>query len=367
MEPIRVLQVVPNMHAAGLETLIMNMYRNIDREKIQFDFLVHYEQRNFYDDEIESLGGKIYRLSFREDKNIIKYLKDLDSFFSEHSEYKIIHGHMESTACFYLKVAKKYNVPIRILHSHNTSTEKNLKGSIKRQLLKLSTRNANKYFACSVAAGKFLYGNKKFEIINNAVDAERFSFDLEERKIIRKELNIDDYFVFGHVGRFNTQKNHKFLLQVFSEFLKTKPNSRLLLVGEGELENEIKTEINELGIVDHVLLLGVRKDVNRIYQALDIFLLPSLFEGLPVVGIESQASGTISVVSDTITDELKVTDLVSFLPLEKGAEYWAQHIINYSDYSKKDVSKQIKNSGYEVKAEASKLMKRYVDLHYVNK
>ena len=122
MEPIRVLQVVPNMHAAGLETLIMNMYRNIDREKIQFEFLVHYEQRNFYDDEIESLGGKIYRLSFREDKNIIKYLKDLDSFFSEHSEYKIIHGHMESTACFYLKVAKKYNVPIRILHSHNTST-----------------------------------------------------------------------------------------------------------------------------------------------------------------------------------------------------------------------------------------------------
>lgn len=366
MTLIRVLQVVPNMHAAGLETLIMNMYRNIDRNKVQFDFLVHYKQRYFYDDEIEALGGKIYRLSFREDNNIIKYLKDLDSFFSKHGEYKIIHGHMASTAYFYLRAAKKHNIPIRILHSHNNSTEKTLKGKIKKQMLKLSTLYANKYFACSIVAGEFLFGKKNFKVINNAINVEYFAFDPKERALIRKELNIDDHLVLGHIGRFNTQKNHKFLLKVFAEFLKINPDTRLLLVGEGELENKIKIEISELGIENQVMLLGVRKDVNRIYQALDFFLLPSLFEGLPVVGIESQASGTVTIVSDKITELLKITDLVSFLPLENGANFWAQYIKNYGNYQKKDVSQQIKNSGYEIKSEANKLMKYYIDLCLVN-
>lgn len=366
MAPIRVLQVVPNMHAAGLETVIMNMYRNIDRNKVQFDFLVHYKQRYFYDDEIEALGGKIYRLSFREDNNFIKYLKDLKSFFSTHVEYKIIHGHMASTAYFYLRAARKQNIPIRILHSHNTSTEKNSKGKIKRQMLKLSTIYANKYCACSIAAGEFLFGKRKFNVINNAINVEYFAFDPKVREVIRKELNVDDYLVLGNIGRFNTQKNHKFILKVFFELLKINPDARLLLVGEGELESKIKTEIRELGIGDKVMLLGVRKDVNLIYQALDFFLLPSLFEGLPVVGVESQASGTVSIVSSKVTEELKITDLVSFLPLEKGADYWAHYIKNYRNYQKKDVSEQIKNSGYEIKTEANKLMQYYIDLCSVN-
>lgn len=211
-EPIRVLHIVPNMQAGGLETLIMNIYRNIDRTKVQFDFLVHYTGNYFYDDEIRSLGGRIYKLSVRDDNNFIKYLKDLDAFFKKHPEYKIVHGHMESLGQFYFKAAKKNGVPVRVAHSHNSATENTIKGKIKGLLLKRYKVFATDYFACSQKAGEFMFANKKFTVLKNAIIVNNFIYNENERNRLRKELGIKGKIVIGHAGRFCEQKNHKFLI-----------------------------------------------------------------------------------------------------------------------------------------------------------
>lgn len=367
MEKIRVLQVVPNMHAAGLETLIMNIYRNIDRSKVQFDFLVHYEERHFYDDEIEKLGGEIHRLSFRNDGNVVKYLKDLDKFFQNH-KYLIVHGHMASTACFYLGMAKKHNVPIRILHSHNTSTEKNFKGLIKQQLLKISTLFANNYFSCGELAGRFLYKDKPFTIIHNAINLDIFKPDFDERIKLRKEYCLEEKFVLGHIGRFNSQKNHIFILKMFEKFHKLEPNSVLILVGEGETEDYIRKKVDDLKLNDAVYFLGVRRDVDKIYNMFDVFVLPSLFEGLPVVGVECQAVCKQVLFSNTITKEIMITDLAESLPIndENAVDIWCEKLYKIKNkhitlcYEK--VKKQLEKSGYNIKVEASILQDNYLDL-----
>lgn len=360
-DKIRVLQVVPNMDAGGLESFIMNMYRNIDREKIQFDFLIHYTKKSHFDEEIERLGGKIYRLSFREDNNLIKYIYDLIKFFKEHSEYRIVHGHMLSTAVFYLGIAKIYNVPVRIIHSHNTSTEKKIKGIIKYFMIKLSKKFSNVWLACSEAAGKFVYGNKSFKIINNAIDIRKFIYNNNTRKKIREELNIEDKFVIGHIGRFNSQKNHKFLLDIFNEISKKKENAVLLLIGKGELEKDIKKKIDKLGLNNRVMLLGVRSDVDVLYQAFDVFLLPSLFEGLPVVGIEAQAAGIQTIFSNTITKEVKISELAHFIDLNDTEEKWAEYILSLERYEHIDTSKDIEKYGYNMNKEAKRIMKFYIN------
>lgn len=366
MKPLRILQVVPNMHAAGLETLIMNLYRNIDRTKIQFDFLVHYTERCFYDDEIEALGGHIYRLSFREDGNFAKYIKDLKKFFSTH-HYMIVHGHMASTACFYLKYAKKYNVPVRILHSHNTSTEKNIKGKIKKQLLKISTLYANEYFACGKDAGQFLYGNRNFEIIHNAIDLNKFKYDEEIRKIARKKYNLHNDFVIGHIGRFNSQKNHRFIIDLFEKFHYNHSNSKLVLIGEGELENEIKQVVKDKKMNDCVLFLGILKDTNLIYNMIDVFVLPSLFEGLPVVGIEAQAAKCDIIMSDKITREVSVTNYVKYLPIDTSdsIDKWVNEVENIfmcKKEKKGNVFEQLTKSGFNASEEAKRLQEIYLKL-----
>lgn len=367
MKTLRVLQVVPNMHAAGLETLIMNLYRNIDRNKVQFDFLVHYEEPCFYDDEIEALGGKIYRLSFRNDHNILKYINNLNSFFKEHN-YDIVHGHMASTACFYLGIAKKNGVPIRILHSHNTSTESTIKGFIKHQLLKFSTLFANEYFACGKLAGEYLYKNKPFTIIHNAIDLNKFTYDFNIRKTMKMKYNFENDFIIGHIGRFNTQKNHKFIIDVFEKVHSRIPNAKLILVGEGELEGEIKKIVINKNLNEFVKFMGIIKDTNAIYNMIDVFILPSLFEGLPVVGVECQATGCITLMSDTITKEIGLTNLVDFLPIEstEAINVWVNKIEGI--YLKKDYSlrintkNQLKDNGYDIIVESNNLMEKYKNL-----
>lgn len=364
---LRILQVVPNMHAAGLETLIMNIYRNIDHTKVQFDFLVHYQEDFFYDEEIRLIGGEIYKLSFRNDGNIFKYIKDLDHFFSLH-KYDVVHGHMASTACFYLGIAKKYGIPVRIIHSHNTSTERTLKGFIKHKLLKYSTLFANQYFACAEKAGKYLYGKHDFTIIHNAINLDVFTPNSQLRTTMRLNMDLDDKFIVGHIGRFNTQKNHKFMINIFAKLLKIVPKSVLVLVGEGELESNIIQQIAELGIQDNVKLLGVRKDINAIYNMLDVFILPSLFEGLPVVGIESQATGTLTLMSDKISREVQVSQLVEFLPIDtsNAQEKWVKKLVEIANSSKiiaaNELKRQLQRNGYDINKEAEKLIELYKTL-----
>lgn len=348
--PIRILQVVPNMQAGGLESLIMNLYRNIDRDKIQFDFIVHYTEKKHFDDEIESLGGKIYRFSLREDNNIFKYIKQLDKFFKEHKEYKIIHCHMSSIGFLVFLIAKKNGIKIRIAHSHNTSTERNLKGIIKSILIKPYKYVATVNLACSNEAGKYLYGKKKFKVIKNGVDVSKFRYNEQVRNEKRKELKIENDFVLGHIGRIEPQKNHLFLLEIVKCMVEKNKNTKLLIVGTGILEEDVKKRIKELGIEENVKMLGVRSDVNELYQAMDAFCLPSLFEGLPLVAVEAQMSGLPCYFSDVITKECRILDSSKYISLNESAEYWATEILKSNKKQERVISDEIINkSGFDIK------------------
>lgn len=361
MEPIRILHVVPNMQAGGLETFIMNVYRNIDREKIQFDFLVHYSKHCFYDDEIEQLGGRIYRMTVREDKNFIRYIIQLNQFFEKHREYTIVHGHMTSFGIFYFFVAKNHGVNVRICHSHTSSADRSPKGFMKRILEKLSKTYANVRFACSESAGKYMFGKDDFVVIPNAVNIARFRFNDEIRKQIREQLHLSEKLVVGHVGRFDVEKNHSFILAVFHEIKRINPDSMLILIGTGKLFLSIQNEANELGLQDSVLFLGARTDVNVLYQAMDILILPSFYEGLPIVTVEAQCAGLAVFASDAVSKEARITDNLYFIPLKCGAKYWSDQILKTAkNYKRKDMTSEIQKSGFEIKSVSDKLTDFYL-------
>lgn len=360
-EPIRVLQVVPNMNAGGLETLIMNLYRNIDREKVQFDFLVHYKGEFFFSEEIRHLGGKIYHLSVRNDNNVLKYLIDLSSFFKKHHEYNVIHGHMVSTAIFYLYFAKRNGVSFRIIHSHNTNTNNDAKGFLKKILAKTAPIFANKYMACGDLAGKALFGRKNFFVINNGVETGKFKYDKKERVRIRQFYNLQDSIVIGHVGRFTMQKNHKFLLNVFAQIYEINKNAVLLLVGDGELKEKVFEQAKKLGISEYILYMGIRNDMEKIYQAMDVFVLPSFFEGFPVVAIECQSAGLPMIVSNSVSKEIAITPLVEFHGLDESETIWAEAALRLANSSRRDYSYEVKNAGYDIKREAHILSEMYLN------
>ncbi|WP_186576556.1 glycosyltransferase family 1 protein [Aquibacillus kalidii] len=360
---IRVLMINYKMQCAGIESFIMNMYRNIDRTKVQFDFLVHYKERQFYDDEIEELGGKIYRLSVREDNNFIKYKKDLKNFFSMHPKYDIVHGHMESFGKFYLKAAKDAGVPIRIAHSHIAQRNSGLKGFIKNYLNKSFKTYSTELFACSDAASNYAFGDDaEVTIYNNAIDSERFKYNATIRERVRYELGLENKFVIGHIGRFNTQKNHSFLIDVFQAVHAKEPNAVLLLIGEGDLEPKIKAKVKYLKLTNSVLFIGIRRDVERLYQGMDLFILPSLFEGLPVSGIEAQAAGLKCVFSDNVTRQTTITKNTEYLSLSENVNTWANEILKLKDgYIRVDESNSILESGYDIKKQAESLQNFYID------
>lgn len=361
MAPIRVLMVVPNMHRAGLETLIMNIYRNIDREKVQFDFLTHYTAKFDYDDEIEQLGGQIYRLSVREDNNLFKYLSDLKRFFANHPEYKIVHGHMESFGFLYSRAAKKAGVKTIIAHSHNALIEPTLKGYLKSLMNKPWKRYANTLFACSQKAGDFMFNGSPYTVINNGIRCEEFVYNLDVRAECRKELDLENKIVIGHIGRFDPQKNHTFLIDIFAQYAMKHENAVLLLVGEGALIGNIRDKVNSLNLSEKVKFLGVRSDTSRIYQAMDIFLLPSLFEGLPVVGVEAQSAGLPILTADTVTKELCVTNLVEMLPLSSSSTVWGEKIDDMlGRIRRRNTLSEMNEAGFNIKKTADFLQDFYL-------
>ena len=350
------------MHRAGLETLIMNIYRNIDRTKVQFDFLVHYTSRFDYDDEIEELGGKIYRLGVREDNNIVKYLRDLNVFFRMHPEYRVVHGHMESFGFLYSRSAKKAGVPTIIAHSHNALIEPTLKGRIKSIMNKPWKCYANVLFACSEKAGKFMFGDSDFTVINNGICCEDFVFNENTRAQYRSEMGLEGKTVIGHIGRFEPQKNHCFLVEIFAEYANKHENAVLLLVGEGHLLDEVKNKVRSLNLDDKVRFLGVRSDTAELYQAMDVFVLPSLFEGLPVVGVEAQSAGLPMLVSDTVTEELCITDLVEMMPLSEATYKWSEKI-DYMIRTKKrrNTLEEMNRAGFNIRKTADFLQNFYME------
>lgn len=324
---IRVLQCVNNMHRAGLETMLMNYYRHIDRNKIQFDFLTHRPTRSEYDDEIEDLGGKVYYAPRLYPQNYPAYFRYMKSFFLEHPEYRIIHSHIDAMSYLPLMAAKKAGVPIRIAHSHNTSIDKDFKYLMKEAFRWQLPYVATDYLACGTEAGKFLFGHRDFQIIPNAIDTSGFRFSIETRDAIRRSLGIENAFVIGCVGRLTAQKNILFLINVFYEICKADTNSVLLVIGGGNEENELKALTKKLGISERVLFLGIRSDVNALYQAMDVFVMPSLFEGLPVVGIEAQFSDLHCVFSSNITREVSISEKAHFISLKRSYSDWAGYIL----------------------------------------
>lgn len=362
MEPIRILHVVPNMQAGGLETFIMNVYRNIDREKVQFDFLVHYRERKFYDEEIAQLGGVIYRFSLREDGNLLKYLYELNKFFRLHREYKIIHCHMESIGFLVFLFAKFYKIEVRISHAHTNSTEKNLKGRVKFFLSKLVKYVSTDNYACSVEAGDYLFGKRPYKVLENGIELDRFWFKDEKRKKVREELGIsEETMALGHIGRFCLAKNHWLVVDIFYEYQKKVANSVLLLVGEGEELARVRKKCQDLKIEDKVKFLGVRKDTDYLYSAFDVFLLPSLFEGLGIVLIEAQMAGLYCYASkEVVPTEALISDRLQYIDLEKPASWWALKIITDNKYDRRKIAFTFQKEKYDIKKVVKTLEDFYI-------
>ncbi len=367
-QPLRILHVIGIMNRGGAETMIMNLYRNIDRSKIQFDFVENSCDNAAYDREIESLGGKIFRCPHYNGKNHFQYKKWWNSFFQTHSgEYQIIHGHIGSTAAIYLKIAKRYGL-YTIAHSHSSGTDRSLK-SLLYQVMSRPTRSiADWFFACSDTAGRDRYGasvvsGDRYKVLNNAVDTKIFQFNPVTRAQTRAHLAIDQYTVLGHIGRFTGEKNHAFVLKIFKEILLLDPNCRLLLIGDGPLKRKMQGLAEELGVAENVLFLGIRSDVNRLVQAMDLLIFPSIYEGLPVTLVEAQTSGLPCVISDHIPKECILThDLVTIMSLESSAFDWAKHCLSRTNENRFDRRLEIIDKGYDIKATARWLQGFYEEM-----
>lgn len=355
---IRVLQVVNDMNPAGLQTMLMNYYRAMDRTQIQFDFLTHRPYKGDYEEEISRLGGKVYRAPRLYPHNYPRYFRFMKEFFQAHREYQIVHSHIDAMSYLPLSAAKRAGVPVRIAHSHNTSIDLDLKLPLKLLFRAQVPRVANYYCACGQAAGEFLFPEKKFTLIYNAIRADRFRFCQETRTRVRRELGITDQLVIGHVGRLSYQKNHKFILKIFVELRRKVPNALLLLVGEGEKEASLRKLVRRLGLEEQVLLLGKRADVDRLYQAMDVFLLPSRFEGIPVVGVEAQFSGLPCLFSDQVPSEVKFSPDCRFLSLKESPTRWADEILSCPVTMEVRNRKQIKSQRYEI-TQAVGILERY--------
>ena len=362
-EPIRIAQIIGKWLGGGVESVVMNYYRHIDRTKIQFDFICDEDSTNIPYDEIKKLGGKIilvppYQKVFEYQKDLIKIFKD--------NNYKIVHSHLNTLSVFPLRAAKKAGVPVRIAHSHSTTNKKEWKKNLVKQILRpFSKVYATDYMCCSELAGRWLFGNKEYDkgnvyLLNNAIDLDKFKYDEQLRNKKRKELNIkDDTLVIGHVGRFVEQKNHRFLIDIFNEFHKQNNDSLLLLVGQGPLMEEIKEKVNSLGLKDCVKFLGQRNDVSELYNLMDLFLFPSLYEGLGIVTIEAQCTKVPCIVSDKIPSVVEISNNIKFLKLNNDIEDWTNEI-NKSLKIKTNIDeKKLKECGYDITSEFVKLENHY--------
>lgn len=358
--------MIGSLEMGGAQTMVMALYRAIDRSKVQFDFVVDCDELNVFEDEISRLGGRVFRFPKFNGRNYLQVRSFWKDFFVHHPEYKVLHSHVRSYASLYLPIAKQCGVKT-IIHSHNTSNGHGLE-AVAKKLLQYPLRfQADYFFGCSEIAGKWLFGDRvvhsdRYFMLKNAVDLERFAFRQEARNLIRRELAVDEHtLLIGHVGRMHPQKNHRFLIDCFAQLLQSRNDAKLALLGEGELRDEICEQIDRLGLQDKVLLLGLKKNVEEYFSAMDLLVLPSVHEGLPVVIVEAQASGLKALVSDTVTKEVQLSKLVQYLPITQGATPWVDAIKNWEPV-RLDVSENIRNSGFCIKASSQWLSDFYLDI-----
>lgn len=365
--PARVLNVLGTTNLGGAESRVMELYRAMDRDKVQFDFLVHTDKEGQYSEEIRRLGGRIYNVPRFRVVNILTYKKALKAFFREHSDYAAVHGHMTSTAAIYLAIAKRAGIPLTIAHARSAGVDRGIKGLATKIVRYPLKYRADYCFTCSAEAGEAVYGRKWIEkgkvwTIPNAIDPQRFGYDPAVRREVRTELGLTDRFVVGHIGRFGFMKNHRYLIEVFAGLCKMRDDAVLALIGKGELEDEVRKQVRGLGLEDKVLFLGNRFDVERYYQAFDYFVFPSTFEGLPGSVVEAQASGLRCLVSDKVTREVALTDLVTYKSIEEPADSWAAEIMRNAKKAleREDMCAVIAEKNFDVRQQAVKMEAFYV-------
>lgn len=363
---IRVLQVLPALNfCGGIESYLMNYYRRLDKSEVQFDFITHTDLECSYREEIAGMGGQIFELPVFSAANLPKLLKQLNSFFEQNADkYVALHVHMANAAPFYFHYAGKYGLKNLILHSHQPRGADILSHRIRNYLLlKAANRMATDRVACTELAGRFLFGRKPFRIIRNAIDTQKFSFSASKREKIRQQLDMQDNLIVGCVGRFVAQKNQRFSLAVFEALHKLRPEARLLFIGDGIDKPQIEVLVQEKGLREVVKFLGTCKEVSDYYQAFDIFLMPSLYEGLGIVMVEAQCTGLPVFASrENIPVDVKMTDKFQFVSLSESPEAWAERIARVETVNRCDMSAAIAAHHYDIEQETSVLQDFYQNL-----
>ena len=364
-EILHVLHVFGKLNRGGAESRVMDLYRNMDRTKVQFDFMQHTDRVCDFQPEIEQLGGKVYHVPPFRFWNYFSYCKAWKEFIKKHPEIRIVHGHMTSTASIYLPIAHKKGV-FTIAHSRNAGVDKGIKGKLTKFLRRNLKEKCDRCFACSKLAGEAVFGKEAMEqgnvtIIPNAIDAARFTFDPEVRKQKREELHIQPQeFLIGEVGRFDPQKNQKYAVEILAECRKKNFPAKLILIGEGPLMENVRQQVEELRLQEYVIFTGLQKNVVPFYQAMDFFLLPSFYEGLPGVAVEAQASGLRGILSDAITTETAMTSLMEFRSVQEPARVWADRIMACGHYERQNMLTQMQETGFDVKNLANRLQDFYL-------
>ena len=363
---IRILQMIGSLNVGGSQSMIMNLYRNIDRDKIQFDFIVDHPKELYFAEEIKEMGGKIYVMPTFTGTNIIQIVKEWNQFFKKHKEYKIIHSHVRSYASIFLLIAKKHGLKT-IIHSHSISNGTGVNAFIKHILQFPLRFEADYFFGCSKESAEWLFGKgvvegKRYKTLQNAIHTTTYEFDKNKRNRIRESLNISsDTLVFGHVGRLHEAKNHMFLIEVFQKIHEDNTNTKLILVGDGLLRKQIEKKIYDLKLQDSIFLVGMQRNVNEWLFAMDVFLFPSCWEGLPVTVVEAQATGLPCFLSDMITLEVGISELVTYLPINQGCDIWVKTIKN-ANLKRKDVKEDIRKSGFDIENSVLWLSKFYTNI-----
>lgn len=364
-EPIRILHVLGTTQLGGAESRIMDLYRHVDRERVQFDFLVHTGGEGFFDKEIRELGGRIFRVPRFRFYNYFSYKKAVKDFFEKNHEFQAVQGHITSTAAIYLPIAKRAGIPLIIAHARSAGVDKGIKGVLTRLLRRNLSKKADFLFTCSELAGISVFGRKAVEtgktvFVPNAIDCKAFEYDGLRRGKMREELGLSGKYVIGHVGRFHYAKNHEYLLQVFAALCKRGEKEYvLLLLGEGGGMEAAKKQAEDLGISDRILFAGNKRNVYDYYQAMDYFVYPSRFEGLPGTVVEAQVSGLRCLMSDSICTEVMATELVHAMSIQDAPERWAEYIVDTQDYERSGRREQMEKAGFDVKAQARVMTRFY--------
>lgn len=367
---VRVLQIGMSDNLGGIETYLIQQFRALNKDKVVYDFAdITQSGKICFEEEIKN-NSNIYKFCSRRKNPFLHYWQWIKFFYQNKDWYTAIVLNADSLYyVFPLLLGKIFNIPYRVIHSHNSGFQ--IKPTFFRKMLRFFNKyivdySATDYWACSQKAGEWMFGkNRRFRIIHNAINSRNYKFYLEERNNIRKSLNIENKFVVGHVGRFVYQKNHEFLINLFYELQKTEPESVLMLIGGSANGDEFlikaKEQVRHLNIENKVLFLGLRNDVSDLMQAMDCFVLPSYFEGLPLVAVEAQCAGLKSYLSDIISEEVKITDLVNFISLDETSEYWAKQILSNRNYERKDMCNEIKDAGYDINTEIKKIERFYLN------